>query len=58
MTTHKLSLTENQWDLLFITLLDEAECLIKGSSTADKDVGRKITAIINKLIDYRKNTNQ
>ena len=58
MNTSKFSLTEDQWDLLMVTLLTDAEDAAKSGYKGDREVARRLTTIIHKFIQYRKLTNQ
>jgi len=58
MNTSKFSLTEDQWDLLMVTLLTDAEDSAKSGYKGDREVARRLTTIIHKFIQYRKLTNQ
>jgi len=58
MNTPRFSLTEDQWDLLMVTLLTDAEDSAKSGYKGDREVARRLTTIIHKFIQYRKLTNQ
>jgi hypothetical protein len=58
MNTPRFSLTEDQWDLLMVTLLTDAEDSAKSGYKGDREVARRLTTIIHKLIAYRRDTNQ
>jgi hypothetical protein len=58
MRTHSLSLTDNQWLELLSVLLGEAETLCNSQDKNQRKEGRTLCLIINKLREYKNNTNQ
>ena len=58
MNSPKFSLTDDQWELLMVTLLSDAEAEAKSPVKGDREIARRLITIIHKLIAYRRDTNQ